>query len=197
MKLWLFLLLLVWSIPIQADELLLNSKFTLGNSHWDGDAEKVALTDSDNENPLDQTAASSAPPVLVLKLKNSEWTKVSQDFSSPPGNVLLTVVYIVSNDFQLSNHRNDYENLPGSIGATFWWAFPTPVGNWVAMLGDVGARHEEYKEILPPTVNPTTPQTFLHRFSTESNGQKTLYLTFPPGTGTITFKQISLSPDRS
>jgi hypothetical protein len=176
----------------RADELLTNSKFDLGNSHWDGDAEKISLPDPADANPLAPPPASSTN--IVLKLKSGEWTKMSQDFESPGGNMVIKVTYSVSSDFTLSHRSADFENLPASIDAGYWWAFSTQPGNWVIMLGDYVARNEQYREISAPKIISSGPQTYTHPITAQSGGKKTLYLGFPPGTGTITFQEISLTP---
>jgi uncharacterized protein len=175
----------------QGDELLNNSNFALGNSHWDGDGEKIIQDTTDHADPnLDSTD----PTGLTVKLKSAKWTKVTQDFDSRSGNLRLIIVYSVSLDFKLSDRGNDYTDLPQNIDLSYWDPFATNTGTWVAMLCDVAGRHQTYVEIPPPPA-ASNSQTFTHVLTATSDQKKTICLAFPPGQGTITLHKVSLIPD--
>jgi len=178
------------------EEMLRNSNFAAGNSHWDGDGEKIVQDALDNDNPFASPQTSNDATGLVVKLKNSEWTKVAQDFESRPGNLRLTVTYSVSTDFKFSNLARDYANLPQSINFNYWDAFATQVGDWVVMLCDVAARHQSYREISPPSGSAHS-QTYIHIMTALSGEQETICLAFPPGQGTIILQKVSLIPDEN
>ena len=176
---------------LQAEPILQNSDFLDGMAHWYGDCRTTADMAADSDDPAIQ--ASTPKPGLVVKLRSGSWTKVQQDFATPPGTLNLAITYTVSPDLKFSTSPDDYTNMTGAVGFTAWRAYPTQIAHWCVLMCDVAAGHANISQFLPQiTPDPQTVQGTFSRL--KSNEQKTICLAFPPGQGTVTFQNISLTP---
>jgi hypothetical protein len=186
------LLLLTPLLFLRADELLQNSDFSSGTAHWDGNMRSSSDAGDDSASPLDAPAAGAATQV-VIKLRGTDWTKMSQEFDSKAGQISLAVTYTLSSGTQLSTKDEDYNNVPKQVGLDDQWKhFPGEKGSWTIMLCDYAASRATYAEV-PLDTSVNGPQTITMNFNAFDSGEKkTLLLAFPPGTGTITISKVSL-----
>ena len=92
--LFVLFLLMGGSIAFADDEnLLRNGDFSSGIAEWHGDCHGIGSA-------TDDTGATSG---IIVKLRSSEWTKVTQDFDGKAGNYLLTVVYTLGSGTTFSS----------------------------------------------------------------------------------------------
>jgi len=178
------------ALPLRADNWLENGDFTDGLSHWHGGGRSPA--DFASDNPL-QASDPFTSKGLIIPLKHLDWTKVAQDFKGKSASGVMTITYMVSNDFAFSDKDDDYKNMPDHIGYDAWAAFNTLPGNWVVFLSDFGSSHGTYYEIKPK-LGSTGVQTFHARIiGLTPLADKTITLAFPPGTGMLVVLSVSLS----
>lgn len=183
------LIFLASMAPVLADtNLLKNGNFENGINHWEGDCH---TPDSSTFDPSVTAPASG----VVVKLRHSDWTQVTQDFDGKVGIYRLSVTYTVSPGLKFSDRPDDYINVPGKLGYSRLRAFTGHLGNWVAIVNDLGAMHYTYWDITPKIDAPGA-QTLTLRVQLDSNDdeKKGFYLVFPPGDGFITLQNISLTP---
>ncbi len=190
-KLTLALLLLAAFNHVQADNLLQNGDFSDGIAHWYGSCRTPADMTSDDSSYQNPGSANA----LVVKLRNGDWTKVTQDFETKPGVITLSVTYVLSPDLKFSQRPDDYANTTGAIGFTAWRSFSTEVGQWVVMMCDLAAGHANVFTINGKQTG--APQTFTASFNGKSGEKKNLCLAFPPGQGFVTLQNIALTPSQS
>jgi hypothetical protein len=196
-------LILPGVIPLRADvkNWLQNGDFSDGIAHWNGDG-RSAGTASDSDipdlsgNPLSTPAGQG----MIIRLSPHDWVKVYQD-CRPVGNFLgFVVTYKVSDDFKLSQDMNDYINVPGSLGYGTWKAFNGTPGCWLMMMSDFGSGGNvgAFRWDIDPgaKVNADGTRTFVtHSRVFNTEGDKTLTLACPPGTGSITLLKVSLAAE--
>jgi hypothetical protein len=213
----LFLVPLLAAAPLLAqddsgasDEVLKNATFADGTTYWHGDC-KPAGSDSST----DFITSSSNATGLMVELHSTSWTKVTQEIRSKPAppSAVLTITYQVSPDFKLSDHGADYVNCGPNVG--FGGAsIPSQQGKIIAFVdvppvsrssvaGSTGGNtlitiyddHVSYAYLAPAT--DQSPQTFtvtLRPPPPTADCHQTFCLAFPPGSGSITFTKISLTP---
>jgi len=183
MKALVFVLFGVGLAAVHADNnLLQNGDFSSGLAHWYGNIQ--ALADVPEAGVSNNNGG-------VVKLKSSDWTKVTQDFEVKPGVYKLHVTFMVSPDTQFSTQITDYMNVPAKIGFSNEHPSDARVRQWVIAVADSDALSSIFWRVN--TAKNPGPQsyTFTIRGINFSNRQ-TLILAFPPGTGFITLTQVSL-----
>jgi hypothetical protein len=185
------LLVLAAGWPLQAD-ILVNGNFADGRAHWKGDAENVD-TSNDLASPSNQGS-------VTITLKKDKWTKIYQTFSTHEKRVDYSITFTLSSDY----HVDADETSGGAMG-------PSPglddidgmyplylfanANTWTLIVREIGARGSSYI-YLQPDVKKTDAQTLTGKIQgmTET-ADKILLLAFPPGEGTITLTNISLTPE--
>jgi hypothetical protein len=188
MKKILLILSLAASTALADDNLLRNSDFSNGISHWEGDC-----------HPLDSGAsdlASSAPTtssVVVVKLRKNDWTKVMQDFEGKTGDYVLTITYSISDDLQFSRNPDDYTNLTNKIQFSMLGMMESDPGNWIVILTDYGAKSSSSTTITPVLTGSDT-QSVTTQFHIRYSNNGGLCIAFPPGRGVLTLHSITLAP---
>ncbi len=191
MKTLLFaMLVLACTLPLQADNWIVNGDFTDGITHWHGDGRSPADLASGNAMATPDPFTSKG---LIIPLKHMSWTKVAQDFKGKIASGVMTITYMVSPDLAFSDKAQDYQNMPDHIGYDAWAAFNTPPGQWIVFISDFGSAHGTYYEIKPK-LGSSNPQTFQARVKGLTPlEEKTITLAFPPGTGTIVILGVTMT----
>jgi len=184
--------LLLLLLPVRGDDagnLIQNGDFADGIDHWYGQARSPA--DFANDNPL-QASDPFTSKGMIIPLRAESWVKVAQDFKGKSTNMVLNITYMVSKDFAFSTKPEDYQNMPGKIGYSYWNEFNTPLGTWVAFLSDFGTSMGTYFK-LTPKAGSTDPQPLhLQVNGLQPFSSKTLTLAFPPGKGMVVILNVSL-----
>ena len=99
---------LLVGVPLFGQEIMQNSDLSDGTLHWRGNC-KVAGSDS----RTDFVTSSSSAKGLLVELRSSSWTKVTQEIHELNGAasntpMQLSIEYQVSSDFSLSQKASDY-----------------------------------------------------------------------------------------
>jgi len=186
------LLLVTCAVPLEAADILVNSNFAEGRAHWLGDAQ-----DLDDSSQADLTTGNSSSSGVVINLKTDKWTKICQAFDVRDELLYYSITFKLSADYKIASpsdnlsSRPDFSDIPGmgSSGALqeSLWAFfirgadgnPTGYGN---------SLHVDASKPSPQTVTGETPVPAV--------GRAYFLVAFPPGEGSITLLNISLSPDK-
>lgn len=194
MKKLAFFLILALPAVVLADDgdgdknLLKNGDFSSGINHWEGDCH---TPDSSSFDPT-ATAPTSG---VIIKLRHSDWTKVTQDFDGKIGEYIATVTYTVSPDLKFSTKQDDYIAVPGKLGFTRLSNFDSPPGDWILFINDLGAMHYTYWRITPKVDAPGAQKlTVQIQLDSDDSEKKGFFLAFPPGDGFITLQSIELVP---
>lgn len=184
------LLILAWAFPLRADDnWLQNGDFSDGTTHWHGDLRSPA--DFASDNPL-QASDPFTSKGMIIPLKHTSWCKVAQDFRGKIASGFLTVTYMVSPDFALSDKLEDYTNIPSQLGWG-WKSFDTKQGSWMVFVSAMGDTKGVYY-MMKPKLGSSTPQTMKLKVNELTPLEdQTLTLAFPPGTGTVVVLNIALT----
>jgi hypothetical protein len=172
----LFLLLVVWTLPLRAD-ILANGSFADGKAHWRGDAHE------------------STTGGIVIDLDPVKWTSVSQTFSTREPNLDFSVTFQISDDYASKIgsllSQSAIENLTGIL---YKKAIGVGPNSWLVMIVDPAGRDMHYGRVpvKPGEANPQTQNGPMANLV--EHEEKTLYLAFPPGAGSITLLHIELTP---
>ena len=187
------LVVLACFIPLRAD-ILANSDFADGRAHWKGDAHPADTSD---------LADPSSSAGMTVTLKKNEWTKIYQVFLTKEP----TLRYIVT--FKLSSDYNVAHDTSGASGAI---SGPSPglddiegmeplhldprQGTWTLVVREVSWGSATI--FLKPDLQKTDSQTLtgeIHGLNVKGDNEKIILLAFPPGEGSITFSNFSLTPE--
>jgi hypothetical protein len=187
MKTLALLLFLAGGSVVLADtDVLENGSFSDGITSWEGDVHTAGGSSDD----------SNSTSGVVVGLRSSDWTKISQVFDGKSGDYLLTITYTTTPGMTISNRAEDYQNTTLKMGLNGMAPINTQTGDWVLMVVDSGSARSEYWQITP-TINGTGVQTIKTQVSLKSGDdhKKGFYLGFPPGSGTINLQSITLVPN--
>ncbi len=195
-----------------SQEYLQNSTFSDGTTYWHGDCKPAGA-----DMATDFTSNNSGASGIVVDLHSSSWTSIKQEIRDKPTppNAVLTLTYQVSSDFKLSDRDGDYGNFAPSVG--FPGAnIPSETGKIVAFidvpplsrssLSATGGGNTlvtiyddnvSYRAFAPATDQASHTVTIQMRPPPPtSDSHQTFCLAFPPGSGSVTFTKISLTPGR-
>jgi hypothetical protein len=181
----LMLFLIGNSIALADTTVLKNGDFSSGLSDWEGDCHTPGSASDD----------SGATTGVVVKLRDGEWTKISQDFDGKEGDYVLTVTYTLSQGASFSLRPEDYTLVNGKLNLGGLGAFGSTPGEWIVIVCDSGVSTFEYWKVSPK-IGSTDVQTLTTRVRLGSgeDHKKGFYLGFPPGSGYINLQSITLSP---
>jgi hypothetical protein len=185
-KLMIILMIAASSLTLRAD-ILANGDFSDGTAHWKGDA-----------TPGDPASAGlMMSPGVVIELNDSKWTKISQEFDTQENELSFSITYQTSSDCAFSTAKSKMSrDISQIIGLQLKKGNPMvlPQDSWMVILVDYAKNLVTYFAVKPvlgapglQTVTGTIPRL-------EAHEDKTLYLAFPPGQGSVTLTNISLSP---
>ena len=174
------------------DDILLNSDFTDGKTHWQGGGEEPA----------------NMGGKITVTLDAKKWTVLYQHFNASSSTLKLTVVYSVSNDCSLvrsgegnstifteddlehaSGLQDTFSDIRVSAG-TIALAFSVSEGEIVAM-DNIGAGNRPNYGIEAATSRRTFSESFDRWIGQFRNDE--FCLAFPPGQGTITLMKVALT----
>jgi hypothetical protein len=178
-------------LPLFAEQELKNPDFVDGRSHWEGDGESASV--AANADAIPTLDANNTVPTggLLLKLSRQDWTRVTQNFRPLGSNGVLTIVYKLSDGLTFSTERKDYSNVPALMGFGGYKPFSIKPGNWIALFIESTTSMMEYYNITPKAGSAT--QTYIgHITGLAQREDKTLCLSFPPGSGTVTITHVGL-----
>jgi len=173
-------LLLACALPLRAD-ILANGSFADGTAHWSGDAH--ASTDWNNQG-------------ITINLDSSKWTKVSQIFNTRENAFDFSITYKTSPDcsFGTSGAKLSIGDLADMTGLRFKKAINLKAGTWLLLITDPAALYAQW-DMIKPTVGLPNGQTVKGTFpKLAAHEEKTMYIAFPPGQGSITLLNVALTP---
>ena len=174
---------------VNADNIVKNSDFTDGASYWHGDGRTPA--DAKPQDSLD-TAPDYGDVGLIVPLKAHAWTKIVQEFKTNSASATLNVTYKIAPNTTFSQKDEDYQNVPHSIGFDAWYPFDGKRNTFIAMVCDV-LSYRMTSDNVAPNFTSTAKQSYTEAIdSMIPDDEKTLCLTFPPGTGAIIILHVSL-----
>lgn len=192
-------LLLVFNIvvlvlaPQARADVLSNTTFN-GSAYWHGDGRPVQ--------PTNEQEAAHVSGGLVVKLKPDTWTSISQNFSGRNRSFDYTITYQPAPGSSLSPPP------PHGWGRTVLRALqqitqaglaedPKDIrpGNLIVGILDSTEGRFYYNPFKLP-IGSTKPQTLTGTLSLSSDGsqERTFFIVFPPGAGTISFQLAALAP---
>jgi hypothetical protein len=201
-KLLLFgLALALGSTLAGADPILVNGDFQDGKAHWKGDGKDAASDDiTDINSPLSNQGSTSG---MLLQLR-SDWTSVSQIFNTRETELVFSMSYKTSSDFALGN-GNGGDGSIGGIESVIENLVGFPLQHRdimihkncaLVVISDPSQNLVIYSEVRLPAASSDEQKVSTKIPGLMAHEEKTFYLAFPPGTGTITFHHIALDkPD--
>jgi hypothetical protein len=183
--------LLLGLLPLlHADNVLKNSDFADGPLNWKGDGRTPA--DMKPEDSLDNSTSPYGDKGLVIPLKPHAWTKVVQEFRTPSSAVTLALTYKIAPNTVFSTSEEDYKNVPNHIDFNGWKPFDGKVGGWMVMLSDFSKGRIFANAVIPAVGNGEQNSTGTFD-SLTPDGDKTICLAFPPGTGAVILLNVTLN----
>jgi hypothetical protein len=172
----LFFLLLVLALPLQAD-ILANGSFADGTAHWRGDAHE------------------STSGGIIIQLDPVKWTSVSQTFNTQEPNLDFAVTFQTSDDYASKvGSLLSQSAIANLTGILYKKAIGVGPNSWLVMIVDPAAREMHYGRVpvKPGEAHPQTQNGPMANLV--AHEEKTLYLAFPPGAGSITLLHVELTP---
>ena len=215
----LFALALWCAFPLKADtNILANSDFSNGKANWKGDGQDASAPDiTDVSVPLDNSGSVKG---MIITLGQGYKT-ISQDFSSPDKTLTFSMTYKTSPDYQPDSLMGSATMIMQSLlkipltdspgpgmpprppGMPPSMPFGRPQGGSIpknsalVAIADLDQNTIFYSHVSVAAAGDSTTVTCQITGLLE-HAEKTLYVVFPSGTGTITFSNISLTkPDES
>jgi len=167
-------------------DILANGNFADGTTHWRGDA----------HGPSDAFTQG-----ILIQLDQEKWTKISQVFNTRENALDFSITYKTSSDCSLATgpsvgsvRKLSVPELARMVDMRFKNGIRLKPSSWLLMIVDPAENLMNYYEIQPilgspdpQTVTGTIPKLAAHE-------EKTIYLAFPPGQGTITLLTVQLMP---
>jgi len=204
MKTFFCTLIILASTPLlRADNLLQNGDFSDGRAHWQGDGKSAADYAQDNSSANSDPLSSTSDTVsltskgLIIQLKESRWTKVSQDFTGDKSaHYVFNMTYKIAPGTTLSDKAEDYKDIPDHVrfeGYEPWHRFDIEVGKFfdtVDSLDQFGGFYEKFA----PNLGSNDIQTFTDPGPTVfPPGHNMVTVAFPPGKGIVVILSISVT----
>jgi hypothetical protein len=189
------------------DKILANGDFAEGKAHWKGDGKDAGGTDMTDISASMNSQGSVKGMVVELK---PGWTSVSQVFNTHETTLNFSMTYTTSPDFMIQPSGGAFGGMkavlerlvgfPLDMGGTpggppQHGSFQAQSGSALIVIADPSQNLviSSYAKLTSGNGAQTTGTTIDHLMAHE---EKTLYVAFPPGKGTITFTTISLAkPD--
>jgi hypothetical protein len=203
-----------WACEAQADDILANSDFSQGKAHWKGDGQDASGTSIDDVSASMSSQGSVAG--MSVTLKPQDWTLVWQTFHTREAALTFSMNYKTSADFVLTTGPGGAVASTSSVDSLLAYILQVPLRT-SAMSGGLGDPTHPSPHISPasavvfiadPSQNavvwsfvkltgaPSGTITTALLDKLMPHEEKTLYIALPPGTGTVTFANISLAkPD--
>lgn len=166
----------------RGNDILANGNLADGSAHWDGDRK----TDTNSVG-------------LTVTLKHDTWTKIYQVFHSADSALKLHVTYDLSDDctflpengtagfFLTDGVVKDITGLRvANIGST-----PIPVGGFLSVIVDP-TKPLVFTSIMGGKLGTDAQTAAGFFYDLNPHEEKTFYIAFPPGKGTVTLTGITL-----
>jgi hypothetical protein len=185
------LLVFAGTISLRAD-ILVNGNFADGHAHWKGDAKDPDTTTPDLSNPNSQGG-------VTITLKKEKWTKIYQSFTTREKKLHYSITFTLSSDYQIDHNQpentgfarpaglDDIEGVP--------YCYASNSGSWACIVAE-GLGTSSFP--IRPDTTKTASQTlsgFIHGAEGSDSEEMVLIFAFPPGEGSITITDISLTAD--
>jgi hypothetical protein len=166
-------------------DILLNSDFSEGTAHWKDDPNATAC--------LNAQATSSGAMIPL----SSNWSRISQVFDTPDAVLALSLTYSFSDDGSFTPgavfNNSVVQQLTGVSVVPF--SLPLKSNEFVAMIVDPQAHSIHYIKISSNAPNAKSIIATFHQLL--EHEEKTFYLVFPPGAGSVTVSRASLDEPSS
>jgi|ERR1700677_1257948 len=194
MKALAFLAVALWcAFPLRADtDILANSDFTDGKAHWHGDGQDASSIDSTDASASLSNAGSAKG--MIVHLAN-HWTSVSQTFNTQDDKLTFSMTYTTSSDYVPENFVTDYfwSSLGGFLGIKLkGGGFKADPNSALVVIADL-AQNTVFTALVDAKPAPNGAVTSSATIDgLLAHEEKTLFVIFPDGTGSITFSNISL-----
>ena len=184
----------------RASDIILNSDFSDGKTHWHGDGD-----------------APDAGGKLVITLKPDKWTVVRQNFSANSASLKLKITYSFSDDCTLGKNGdalippltatgldeacgldNNIYNVTLDSKWDLWTVIlvsgGTLISEYPIYTNNYGGTYRGYGS--QNTTDATGNQTFTTQLKQWDNQfiSDDLCLCFPPGQGTVTLTDVEITP---
>jgi hypothetical protein len=167
--------------PTFGYDILLNTDFSEGTAHWKDDPNATAC--------LNAQATSSG---ALIPLSSSGWSRLSQIFDTPDAALQLNLTYSFSDDGSFTPGANFNSSVVQQLTGVSVSDFSLPLGphEFVALILDPQAKTIHYMKISSNAPNAKTIIGNFRRLL--EHEEKTFYLIFPPGAGSVTVSHASL-----
>ena len=169
-----------WAGP----NLLLNGDFSEGAAHWSGDMVSAAVADTTSPQGV------TSQPGVIIKLHPQGWTWMYQELRMSPGTFRADVVATFSPDLVFSLQFADYTGVPGRLGFYSKAPIDGQPGEW--FLAEASGNGFVVSQSIKVT-DLSGPQLGTLKFVDSRDRTRHLILAFPPGTGTVSVKQVTLT----
>ncbi len=198
------------SAALPAADILANGDFAQGKAHWKGDGKDASSADmTDISAPL---GSQSAVKGMLLKLKG-DWTSISQIFNTRETKLTFSMTYKTTPDFSLSGGRPGPGGAPSPMnrpGGQLGFGGLQPIleklvgfrlqggggpirpNAALLVIADPAQNQVMYTWVPLPPASTEVQTTGTTIDGLMAHEEKTFYLAFPPGAGTITFQKLSL-----
>jgi hypothetical protein len=177
--------------PVYADNWLQNGDFSAGRDHWRGDGqtpEEMAPS-----NPLDKPDPLLSKG-LIVPLKPHRWTKITQDFRTKAGDLMLTMNFVFSPGLTFSSKEDDYKNIPHQIDNEIYLSFDLKPNQWMVQFTDFGNAAKGVYYTMDAKPGTTGVQTVhMEVKDVTPLEHEVVIIAFPPGTGNVVLQNVSLS----
>ncbi len=206
---------------VRSDDILANGNFSDGKAHWKGDGKDASGTSIDDMGASMSSQGSASGMAVSLK---GGITYISQVFHSAETALTLSITYKTTADFATTGRARSgrsggtpggppqpggFPGGPGGGSMGFGGALTAILGfpvqgqlpmpgkdQAVALIADPSP-NALISSLIPLPASPDAPHTStIVMDQLMAHEEKTLYIFLPPGTGDITFSNISLvKPD--
>ena len=132
---------------------------------------------------------------LAVTLNKNEWSLLSQDLRLPYGKYELTIQVVVAAqpDFKPEEKSSKYADVDFGMGGEYGWSAKI-LSKADCLIRVENATGWDYR---PVKLKPGTTQTITKKMKfTQAHQVQELLLAFPPGTGSVIVKSVSIQiPD--
>jgi hypothetical protein len=177
-------------LSLKADTLV-NGNFAEGRAHWKGDAKECPAADIPNS----LSGGSPLSGGVVIDLKKNTWTKIYQVFPVHETQLYYNINFKLSDDYKIATPEEapksdtpDLSDLPIGQGRTWllqrshWTLVVTSLDHGLANDPGLQPKPGSGPQNLTGKLNPLLKQ-----------GDAVFLILFPPGEGSVTLYNISLS----
>lgn len=162
---------------LQAEELLDNGTFALGEMKWD-------IKGKADASPSDST--------LLVTLDDRNWTILEQDLrlsKTPPSAIAIRIELMASADFKPAKESKEYSDVDFGMGGSYGWSARVfPKADCLIQVENSGGW--EYRPVKLQTNGSW--QTITANVEKLKEKKSVFTLAFPPGTGTVRLKMVSV-----